>query len=107
MEKGGSHLLIHDSQPLSHPDTHGSYAILRIALLHFVYQCSGDPGPAAAERMSYRNGAAVHIHDGWIESQVANAGKALRGKSLVELCEPDVLCCKACPCQGFLRGRHR
>ena len=72
-------------------DAHGDHAVAGVAALHFAQQRRGELGAGAAQRMAERNGAAVDVHLLGIETERANDGQRLCGKSLIQLDDADVV----------------
>ena len=56
--------------------------------------------------MANGNGAAIHIHDLWIEFKFPNAGNRLGGESFIQFNEVKIFNGEACTKQGLFSGGH-
>ena len=52
--------------------------------MHLAQQRRGELGAGAAQRMTQRNGASVHIDALRVKVQRSNNGQRLRGKCLIQ-----------------------
>src|SRR6201998_2316440 len=76
---------------LSAANAHRHHAVTHLAAFHLLEECRGQFGPRTAERMSQRDGSAVHVDLLRIESKFAHYGQRLRRECFVELDPPDVI----------------
>src|SRR3954463_16391258 len=92
-------LLDRHRHALADADAHGGERALAAALFHAVHRGHRQPRSAHPERMAKRNGAAMRIDEIGIvlDPELAQAGDALRGKSLVELDQVEIADLEAQP----------
>ena len=72
-------------------DAHGHHAVAGAPRFHLLEKCGGQFSAGAAERMAERDGAAVDVDAGGIETERADDGQDLRGEGLVQFDEVDVV----------------
>jgi len=96
-----------NSRPLPYAHTHGRQRIADIPPLHLMQQGSGDTYAAAAQRMTDGYRTPIDIYLCRVQPQLADTGKRLYGKSLVQLHQIQVLHSQTRPLKRLLRGRHR
>src|SRR4051812_41780824 len=72
-------------------DTHRHETIFTPATLHLVDQLDSKFRACAAERVTERNRAAVDVDLLAVEFEVADHGEGLRGESLVEFNQVEVI----------------
>src|SRR5688572_30455346 len=75
---------------LTDADAHRCDAVASAAAVHLVHERRGHARARAADGMAERDRAAVDVHAGGVEAELADAGERLGGERLVELDEVDV-----------------
>src|SRR5262249_10613052 len=80
-----------EGNPHSAPYAKRGEAAPRVALLHFVEKGDQHARAGGADRMTERDGAAVHVHLLRVPTHLAVDRDRLRGEGLVDLEEIEVL----------------
>ena len=80
----GSDRFEHGGDPLAATDAHGRQRQRFALALQERRSLAGDPGPAGAQRMPERDGAAVEIEAALVDAQRADDGQRLRSERLVD-----------------------
>src|SRR6476661_7701226 len=77
--------------PLADADAHRRHAVAAAAPAQLVQEGDDEARAAHPQRVPERDRAAVHVHPGRIEAELADHGEALGGEGLVQLDEIDVV----------------
>src|SRR5580765_2138134 len=96
-----------EGDPHPAPDAKRGKASPRVALLHFVEKGDQHARARGADRMTERDGAAVHVHLLRVPAHLAVDRDRLRGEGFVDLHEIEILRFPAGARERALRGGHR
>src|SRR5579875_71977 len=87
----GSHSFDDSRNALAHAYAHGCQAVATAAPLQLMQYGDDQARPAAAKRVTKRDGAAIDIELFLIDLQFSYALQGLSGKSLVQFDQIDIL----------------